>query len=150
MTDKIPLLEGTTPGPWYEFADGPRPFGQVEISGTVGDMPVTIAFTDIANARLIAAAPDLARKAASADVLAEALESFLNFTRKSRQGYVLIPYAQQIVECKAEHALALASGHIDYAKAKAEQLHELQRTSDAEIDSMNAALTEHKEKPDGR
>ncbi len=44
-----------TPAPWYVFTDGPRPYGEAEISATVGDMPVTVGFSDTANAARIVA-----------------------------------------------------------------------------------------------
>jgi hypothetical protein len=53
------IMEKRTPGPWHVRTDGPCPYGNAEIGATVGDMPVTIGSTDIANARLITAAPDL-------------------------------------------------------------------------------------------
>lgn len=44
-----------TPTNWYVFTDGPRPFGAAEISATVGDMPVTVGFASVDDARRIVA-----------------------------------------------------------------------------------------------
>jgi len=87
MTDKIPLLEGTTPGPWgFESTDKTIWLGIIKTNANGSKVDVVVADFDcgpdyseafnarqLANARLIAAAPDLARKAASAEVFASVL-----------------------------------------------------------------------------
>jgi hypothetical protein len=90
MTDKIPLLEGTTPGPWgLEITDKTIWLGTIKTNANGSKVDVVVADFDcgldyteafnarqLANARLIAAAPDLARRAASADKLVAALQPF--------------------------------------------------------------------------
>jgi hypothetical protein len=41
---------------WYVYTTGPRPYGDAEISTTVGDMPVTVGFVGGEYARRIVAA----------------------------------------------------------------------------------------------
>jgi len=70
MTDKIPLLEGTTPLAWRYEKEG-KAFvhkSRLKEGGSVYYGP------GYAETPLYAAAPSLARKAASADRLAEALK----------------------------------------------------------------------------
>ena len=70
----------------------------------------------------------------------DALRALLDYTRSTRQGYVMIPLADRIVECGAEYALALVDGPPEYAQAIGDQWAELKAVSLARIEEMNAAL----------
>lgn len=106
MTDKIPLLEGTTPGPWgFEITDRIIWLGTIKTNANGSKVDVVVADFDcgpdyseafnarqLANARLIAAAPSLARKAASADRLAALLDEICS---EFAQGHPLIVAGRQ-------------------------------------------------------
>jgi hypothetical protein len=64
---------------WYVHATGPRPYGDAEISTTVGDMPVTVGFAGIDDARRIVAAVNATSALSTESLDAGAVDKLLRF-----------------------------------------------------------------------
>jgi hypothetical protein len=66
---------------WYLYTTGPRPYGDAEISTTVGDMPVTVGFAGGEYARRIVAAVNATSALSTESLEAGVVDKLLRFLK---------------------------------------------------------------------
>ena len=82
---------------------------------------------------------------ADLDAAIEALRGLLEYVTSTRQGYLLVPFARELCEARANQVLAKYDGYSEWAASFDGQIELLKAAQAREIETMNANLKGHRD-----